>query len=250
MYFHKCRARLVKLKTLILLLVSKRKNKRDPLAQYCTEQDKTQLIAWCATYKFQPRTICPAMKKEFGETPIEFKGLRRLLKEVLPENEVDVVKTQLGTLKKQNEKLKKVNKNQSKQICGLQKELDLLKKAFCLHETPQKPKRGWPDTPESGPKKRRQAPEKTEKPKKRQRIERPEIDYITFSISHTNHEEFKTYFVNLNKPVYDNYVRLATENESLHYFLGNPLAYIITNRPKCCYDIAVNYIKNLRPGQN
>ena len=70
-----------------------------------------------------------------------------------------------------------------------------------------------------------------------------ELDYVGFALDHTDHESFTKFFIEQNKAVYENYIRLATENGILAFFEGNPLAFIITNQPACCYHIAVEYIK-------
>jgi len=71
-----------------------------------------------------------------------------------------------------------------------------------------------------------------------------ELDLLGFALAHTDHMGFLIYFIEQSKPVYENYIRLATENGSLAYFEANPLAFIISNQPACCYNIAVDYIKS------
>ena len=69
------------------------------------------------------------------------------------------------------------------------------------------------------------------------------FDYISFALSHTDHEQFTTFFINKNKAVYENYVRISTEQGMLESFKANPLAIIVMNEPRCCYKIAVEYIE-------
>ena len=71
-----------------------------------------------------------------------------------------------------------------------------------------------------------------------------EIDYISFALCHADHEKFTTFFINKNQAVYDNYVRLSTEQGQLESFKANPLAVIVMNEPRCCYKFAVDYINS------
>lgn len=70
-----------------------------------------------------------------------------------------------------------------------------------------------------------------------------ELDYVVLSLTHLDHDNFIKYFIEQNKDVYENYIRLVADNKMLYFFEANPLAFIITNQPACCYNIAVAYIK-------
>jgi adenine-specific DNA methylase len=69
-----------------------------------------------------------------------------------------------------------------------------------------------------------------------------EFDFVSFALCHTEHDKFTEFFVKKNKAIYENYVRLSTEQGMLESFRANPLAVIIMNEPRCCYKIAVEYI--------
>ena len=75
-------------------------------------------------------------------------------------------------------------------------------------------------------------------------VKQEELDYVSFALCHTDHDKFTAFFVTKSKSIYDNYVRLSTEQGMLDSFRANPLAVIIMNEPRCCYNIAVEYIKN------
>lgn len=81
-------------------------------------------------------------------------------------------------------------------------------------------------------------------------LKTPPCDQLWFALTHTDHEGFMKFFIEKNKQVYENYFRLATANGSIDHFKANPLAFLISNQPACCYHIATEYIIKTRNARN
>ncbi len=71
------------------------------------------------------------------------------------------------------------------------------------------------------------------------------IDYLSLSFGEAGKDpqKFLTFFENSNKKVYENYLRLNREADTLDSFHGNPLVFILLNKPQCCLEICKEYIR-------
>ena len=58
-----------------------------------------------------------------------------------------------------------------------------------------------------------------------------------------NQTKFLEYFEKTNKIVYDNYIKLNIDNNSLEEFKNCPILFILANEPKCCSYIAIKYLE-------
>ena len=68
--------------------------------------------------------------------------------------------------------------------------------------------------------------------------------YITFAFDWGIHKnkEFLEYFKNKDKRIYNNYIRINKEKKTKEGFEANPLVFILMNEPKCCLNIAKEFI--------
>jgi hypothetical protein len=66
---------------------------------------------------------------------------------------------------------------------------------------------------------------------------------LAITASDNFNEKFLTYFEKNNKIVYDNYIKLNENNNTLDDFKSNPVVFILANEPRCCFYIAKNFVE-------